>query len=223
MDARPDRPARSTTPTSGSSPTPTRCRPFRELRESGELDHTVETQLVDAIIQDIYNTTGQQAARPSDRRLTGGRGVQDTIPALLTRAAERDPDGIWLRTDDGSLDFAATAGLVARTPSGCARRVPGPATSCVVTARNTPPYLLTWLGLAALGAVGRAHQPGGDRPELGGLVEQTRPRLLVTDQASAAGAASDARPGSAGRPGARRRGPRRRLGGREPARRGTAL
>jgi catechol 2,3-dioxygenase-like lactoylglutathione lyase family enzyme len=32
---------------------------LRELRERGVLDHTVETQLVDAIIQDIYNTTGK--------------------------------------------------------------------------------------------------------------------------------------------------------------------
>ncbi|MDQ1618884.1 MAG: hypothetical protein QOE19_1453 [Actinomycetota bacterium] len=31
----------------------------RELREQGVLDHTVETHLVDAVIQDIYNTTGQ--------------------------------------------------------------------------------------------------------------------------------------------------------------------
>jgi catechol 2,3-dioxygenase-like lactoylglutathione lyase family enzyme len=31
----------------------------RELRDKGALDHTVETQLVDAIIQDIYNTTNQ--------------------------------------------------------------------------------------------------------------------------------------------------------------------
>ena len=31
----------------------------RELRETGALDHTVETKLVDAIIQDIYNTTGK--------------------------------------------------------------------------------------------------------------------------------------------------------------------
>ena len=31
---------------------------IRELRENGALDHTVETHLVDAIIQDIYNTTG---------------------------------------------------------------------------------------------------------------------------------------------------------------------
>jgi hypothetical protein len=31
----------------------------RELRENGVLDHTVETHLVDAVIQDIYNTTGK--------------------------------------------------------------------------------------------------------------------------------------------------------------------
>ena len=32
---------------------------LRELRERGALDYTVETHLVDAIIQDIYNTTGK--------------------------------------------------------------------------------------------------------------------------------------------------------------------
>ena len=32
----------------------------RELRDNGALDHTVETHLVDAIIQDIYTTTGQR-------------------------------------------------------------------------------------------------------------------------------------------------------------------
>lgn len=32
----------------------------RELRDRGALDHTVETHLVDAVIQDIYNTTDQR-------------------------------------------------------------------------------------------------------------------------------------------------------------------
>ncbi|HSR25593.1 MAG TPA: VOC family protein, partial [Candidatus Eisenbacteria bacterium] len=32
----------------------------RELRDNGAVDHTVETRLVDAIIQDIYTTTGQR-------------------------------------------------------------------------------------------------------------------------------------------------------------------
>ncbi|MBA2553223.1 MAG: 5-methyltetrahydropteroyltriglutamate--homocysteine methyltransferase, partial [Geodermatophilaceae bacterium] len=38
--------------------------------------------------------------------------VPDTIPGLLTAAADRDPDGIWLRTDEGTLSFAAAAGQV---------------------------------------------------------------------------------------------------------------
>ena len=37
-----------------------------------------------------------------------------TIPALLVTAAERDPHGVWLRTDDGSATFAGAAGQVAR-------------------------------------------------------------------------------------------------------------
>ncbi|MGI8693012.1 MAG: 5-methyltetrahydropteroyltriglutamate--homocysteine methyltransferase [Geodermatophilaceae bacterium] len=40
--------------------------------------------------------------------------VPDTIPGLLTAAADRDPDGIWLRTDEGTLSFAAAAGQVGR-------------------------------------------------------------------------------------------------------------
>ena len=40
--------------------------------------------------------------------------MSDTIPAILVAAAERDPDGVWLRTDDGTLTFSGTAGRVAR-------------------------------------------------------------------------------------------------------------
>jgi len=39
--------------TTASSPTRT---PFRELREAGELEHTVSTELVDSIILDVYGT-----------------------------------------------------------------------------------------------------------------------------------------------------------------------
>ena len=40
-------------------------------------------------------------------------GYSGTIPRLLAAAAERDPDGTWLRSDDGSLTFGGTVAAVA--------------------------------------------------------------------------------------------------------------
>ena len=89
--------------------------------------------------------------------------MPDTIPALLLAAAERDPAGVWLRTDDGTPTFAG-----ARRPGGPARRAAREAgvrrgDLVVVTTRTTPPYLLCWLALASLGAVTVPTDPAGDR------------------------------------------------------------
>ena len=48
-------------------------------------------------------------------------GAPPTIPGVLADAAERDPDGIWLRTDDGWLTFGSAAGRVALAARSCAR------------------------------------------------------------------------------------------------------
>jgi crotonobetaine/carnitine-CoA ligase len=101
--------------------------------------------------------------------------VPDTIPGLLAAAADRDPAGIWLHTDDGMLTFGDTAGQVARLVERL--RDAG------VTARTTPPYLLCWLALATIGAVTVPTDPSGTPGELAGLVGQVGPRLLVTDGA----------------------------------------
>ena len=39
--------------------------------------------------------------------------MPETIPGLLAAAADRDPDGIWLRTDEQQLSFAEAAGRIA--------------------------------------------------------------------------------------------------------------
>jgi crotonobetaine/carnitine-CoA ligase len=108
--------------------------------------------------------------------------VPDTIPGLLVAAADRDPDGIWLRTDDGRLTFAGAAGQVARIAGalravGVSRGEP-----VVVTARNTAPYLLVLLALSASGAVAVPTNPRSAPAELAGLVGQVRPRLVVSDR-----------------------------------------
>ena len=40
--------------------------------------------------------------------------AKETIPELLVAAADRDPEGTWLRTDEGTLTFAAAVGQVAQ-------------------------------------------------------------------------------------------------------------
>jgi carnitine-CoA ligase len=105
----------------------------------------------------------------------------DTIPALLLRAAERDPDGVWLRTDDGTLTFAGVAGEVARTAERLADAGVTRGDLVVLTARNTTPYLLCWLALTSMGAVAVAANPASTEGELAGLVGQVRPRLVVAD------------------------------------------
>jgi crotonobetaine/carnitine-CoA ligase len=107
--------------------------------------------------------------------------VIDTIAAALLRAAEQDPNGVWLRTDDGELTFAATAAEVARVAERFASAGVTRGDLVLLSARNTPPYLLCWLALVSMGAVAVATNPKSTDAEFAGLVAQVRPRLVVTD------------------------------------------
>jgi carnitine-CoA ligase len=107
---------------------------------------------------------------------------QGTIPRLLAAAAGRDSEGVWLRSDSGSLTFGGTvaaAGLTAEalTAAGVRR-----GDLVMMTARNTPPYLICWLALTSLGAVTVAVNPRSTAAELAGLISQTQPRALITDE-----------------------------------------
>jgi carnitine-CoA ligase len=120
--------------------------------------------------------------RRGDPPVTGSSAnYSGTIPRLLAAAAGRNPDGTWLRSDDGSLTFggaiAAVAGTAARLQAAGARR----GDRVLLTASTSPPYLLCWLALTSLGAVAVAVNPRSSAAELAGLIRQVEPRLLVTD------------------------------------------
>src|SRR5262245_4877851 len=102
----------------------------------------------------------------------------DTIPGLVVAAAARDPGGVWLRTDDGTLTFGGAAGQVAALARRLREAGIGRGDLVVVTARTTPPYLLCWLALASLGAVTVPTDPAGTAGELAGLVRQVEPCAL---------------------------------------------
>ncbi len=107
--------------------------------------------------------------------------MPDTIPELLTAAARRDPDGVWLRTDDGTLSFGGAAGQVAALSARLQALGVRHGDLVVLTTRTTPPYLLSWLALTGLGAVTVPTDPAGTSEELAGLLGQVRPPFVVTD------------------------------------------
>ncbi|MBO0822820.1 MAG: AMP-binding protein [Actinobacteria bacterium] len=113
--------------------------------------------------------------------MTCATGYQGTIPRLLAAAADRDPAGTWLRSDDGLLTFAGAVGAIGRTAAALRAAGAGKGDLVMLTAATTPPYLLCWLATTALGAVAVAVNPRSSAAELAGLIRQVEPRLLVTD------------------------------------------
>src|SRR5580693_1042132 len=109
-----------------------------------------------------------------------------TIPQVLADAATRDPDGIWVRSDEGTLSFAGALGQVTTAARGLRDAGAGHGDLVMVTARTTPEYLICWLALTALGAVVVSVNPRSAPAELAGLAQQTRPRALITDAGLAA-------------------------------------
>jgi carnitine-CoA ligase len=107
--------------------------------------------------------------------------VYCTIPQLLLDAADRNPDGCWLRTDDAQLTFAEAAAAVAGRARGLTERGISRGDLVALTARTTPDYLLTWLAITSMGAVAVSTNPASTRSELAGLISQTEPRAVVTD------------------------------------------
>jgi acyl-CoA synthetase (AMP-forming)/AMP-acid ligase II len=132
-----------------------------------------------------------------------------TIPGLLLAAADRDPDGTWLRSDAGELTFGGALSAVAATAQALSDAGVGRGHLVMLTAATTPEYLLTWLAVTSLGAVAVAVNPRGTTAELAGLIGQVSPRVVVTDPgcanvvAAAVGGGSDA---AGGQPGALRLG-----------------
>ena len=111
--------------------------------------------------------------------------ARETIPEILAFAAERDPEGTWLRTDEATLTFAAAVGQVARVAERLHSEGIGAGDLVVLPARTTPPFLLCWLALSSLGAVTVPTDPAATATELEGLVGQVQPKAVIGDTSSA--------------------------------------
>jgi crotonobetaine/carnitine-CoA ligase len=113
--------------------------------------------------------------------MAGSPEYSGTIPRLLAAAAERDPGGVWLRTDETTLTFAEAAARVAGVARALREAGLRRGDLVMVTARSTPGYLLCWLALPTLGAVTVSVNPRSAPAEIAGMARQVSPRALISD------------------------------------------
>jgi len=110
-----------------------------------------------------------------------GEPYSGTIARLLAAAADRNADGIWIRSDAGALTFGGAVAAVGLTTEALRDAGVGKGDLVMLTAKTTPPYLLSWLAVTTLGAIAVAVNPRSSAAELAGLLGQVQPKLLVTD------------------------------------------
>jgi crotonobetaine/carnitine-CoA ligase len=109
-----------------------------------------------------------------------------TIPLLFRSSVEAAPDKVWLLAPGESFTFASALAQVERAASGLRAAGVRPHDRVLVTARNTPQYLLLWLALMEVGATQIPVNPASTPAELEGFARQLAPAYLVTDAAIAA-------------------------------------
>ncbi|HEY7008555.1 MAG TPA: AMP-binding protein, partial [Jatrophihabitantaceae bacterium] len=100
-----------------------------------------------------------------------------TIPQLMVDAASRAPDRVWLRTDGTTLTFGAAASRVGGIAAQLRDRGVKHGDLVLLTARTTPPYLLSWLAITALGAIAVPTNPASTEAEFAGLIGQVDPQF----------------------------------------------
>ena len=113
-------------------------------------------------------------------------GVEDrTIPSLVRAAVDDAGERTWLVTDEVEYSYAQAQARVERAAAAFRERGIGGGDRVLVTARNTPDYLLSWLALMEVGAIQVPINPASSADELAGFVRQVAPALVVTDAAIA--------------------------------------
>ena len=111
--------------------------------------------------------------------------MKRTIPRLFRHSVEQVPDKTWLLSSDGGrFTYAQALDHVERAAGSLRCAGVGPGDRILVTARNTPNYLWTWLAIMEVGAIEVAVNPAGTDAELAGFIGQVSPRLIVSDAES---------------------------------------
>jgi carnitine-CoA ligase len=107
--------------------------------------------------------------------------VKRTIPALFRAAVDDAGASTWLLAGDDSYTYAQALDRVVRAVGGLRAAGVGRGDRVLVTARNTPEYLLTWLALMEVGAIQVPVNPASSPAEFDGFVRQVDPRVVIGD------------------------------------------
>ena len=103
----------------------------------------------------------------------------------MLAAAERAPDRVWLRTDDGQQTFGAALSQTAQVAERLRDSGVQPGDLVLMSPRTTPQWLLCWLAVASLGAIAVTANPESTASELAGLVAQVQPAHVIDEVALA--------------------------------------
>ena len=107
--------------------------------------------------------------------------MERTIPTLLAGAVNAAADKTWLFFEDVSFTYEVAWRRAGTAAAGLAYLGVGPGDLVLVPMRNTADHLFVWLGLMRLGAILVAGNPAASEAELSGLVGQTDPRAVLSD------------------------------------------
>jgi crotonobetaine/carnitine-CoA ligase len=119
-------------------------------------------------------------------------GIAQTIPTLFRSAVDDAAGSTWLLAGDEAYTYGDALGRIERAAAWCRAAGLAPGDRVLVTARTTPEFLLLWLGLMEVGAVQVPVDPRASGAEIGGLVGQVAPSVIVTDEALAPAVAAAA-------------------------------
>ncbi|MGH9036722.1 MAG: AMP-binding protein, partial [Acidimicrobiia bacterium] len=85
--------------------------------------------------------------------------MKRTIPLLFDAAVDAAPSKTWLLCEDRSFTYEEAHAAIATGAGALAGRGVRQGDLVLVTLRNTPEYLFTWLALMRLGAILVAANP----------------------------------------------------------------
>jgi crotonobetaine/carnitine-CoA ligase len=113
-------------------------------------------------------------------------GAPRLIPRLFRAAVDDVPGKVWLLVGERTWTFGDALQQIERAASGLRAHGIAAGDRVLVTARNTPEYLLAWFALMEVGAIQVPINPASSGAEIEGFVTQVEPRVVITDHDLAA-------------------------------------
>ncbi len=104
-----------------------------------------------------------------------------TLPAMLLRNAEQEPDAAFIHDELGTLTRAGAVELARGMAHAFARLGIGPGDTVAVMLENRREFIACWFGLGCMGAIEVPVNPANGGPRTAHILNDARCRVLVTD------------------------------------------